>query len=135
METRKVTLDPGESQPVMFTYVPQQAKLYEAVINGLSGSFEAVGVEEYHTIPLVAGWNNNIVYDGHTGDIIMLTSNIIGLLTIYRYEPGTGVEGWTVFKPEWVTTHPEWNTLTLLEYGKEYYIEVETAQDWEVPNP
>lgn len=42
METRQVTLDPGESQVVAFTYTPQQARTYYVAINGLSGSFEAI---------------------------------------------------------------------------------------------
>lgn len=46
--TKKVTLDPGESQEVAFVYTPQEAKTYHVAINGLSGSFEAIlPVEEY----------------------------------------------------------------------------------------
>lgn len=131
IQTRVVTLDPGESQRVAFSYVPMEMGIYQAIVDGLSGSLQAIAPREYHTIPLVAGWNE-VVYDGHTGDIVILTNNIIGLLQIYRYEPGTGVEGWTTYIPGWP---PEFNTLTTLEYGKEYYINVETAQDWEVPNP
>lgn len=47
--TKRVTLDPSESQGVAFVYTPQEAKTYHVAINGLSGSFEATEapVEEY----------------------------------------------------------------------------------------
>jgi len=46
--TKRVTLDPSESQEVAFSYTPQEAKTYHVAINGLSGSFEAIlPVEEY----------------------------------------------------------------------------------------
>ena len=42
METKQVTLEPGESQQVVFGYTPETAKLYGVTIDGLAGSFEAV---------------------------------------------------------------------------------------------
>lgn len=46
--TKKITLDPGESQEVAFAYTPREAKTYHVAINGLSRSFEAIlPVEEY----------------------------------------------------------------------------------------
>lgn len=46
--TKRITLDPGESQGVAFSYTPMEAKTYHVAINGLSGSFEAIlPVEEY----------------------------------------------------------------------------------------
>jgi len=80
----------------------------------------------YHTIPLYAGWNN-IGYDGATGDIASLTSNIIGLEVIYLYEAGQ----WFYYNPSWPESQ---NTLLTLEYGKAYQIKVSTTQDWQVPN-
>ena len=82
---------------------------------------------EYITIPLYAGWND-IAYIGKTGDITMLTSNIVGLEMIYLYEAGT----WFWYNPSWPT---EANTLPTLEYGKAYWIKVTTDQAWEVPTP
>lgn len=42
MATQEVTLQPGESQVVSFQAVPQQAKVYQVSVNGLTGSFRAI---------------------------------------------------------------------------------------------
>ena len=44
METKQVTLNPGESKEVLFTYTPTKAKSYQVSVNGLVGSFEALGL-------------------------------------------------------------------------------------------
>ena len=49
------------------------------------------------------------------------------LVMVYGYKAGEGVEGWTVFNPEWAVTHPEWNTLTTLYQGRGYWLEVNAA--------
>ncbi len=49
------------------------------------------------------------------------------LVMAYGYKPGEGVQGWTVYNPEWATTHPEWNTLTMLYIGRGYWLEVDAV--------
>lgn len=39
---KTVSLNPGESKGVTFKFTPQQAKTYQVLLNGLSGSFVAV---------------------------------------------------------------------------------------------
>lgn len=51
-QTKKVTLDPGESQEVAFSYTPMEVKTYHGTVNGLSGSFEATIPEEAYIIKL-----------------------------------------------------------------------------------
>lgn len=38
---KSVSLNPGESKPVVFQFTPSQAKAYSVLVNGLSGSFVA----------------------------------------------------------------------------------------------
>ncbi|GAI40559.1 unnamed protein product, partial [marine sediment metagenome] len=45
-QTKKVTLNPGESQKVAFSYTPKEAKTYYVTIDGLSGSFKAIAAVE-----------------------------------------------------------------------------------------
>jgi hypothetical protein len=49
------------------------------------------------------------------------------LVIAYGYKASEGVAGWTVFNPDWVSTHPEWNTLTTLYRGRGYWIKVSEA--------
>jgi hypothetical protein len=43
---------------------------------------------------------------------------------VYGYYPGEGERGWTIFRPEWVNAHPEWNSLSDLHKGRGYWIKV-----------
>jgi len=43
MAEQSVTLEPGESKSVSFEAIPSKAKTYQVKVNGLSGSFLAVG--------------------------------------------------------------------------------------------
>jgi|GEM_PF-2523805 len=49
------------------------------------------------------------------------------LVLAYGFYPGEGVAGWTIYNPDWATTHPEWNTLTTLYKGRGYFIKVDSA--------
>lgn len=42
IQTKKVTLNPGEAQEVAFSYTPVEARTYYVTIDGLAGSFKAV---------------------------------------------------------------------------------------------
>ncbi|GAJ14467.1 unnamed protein product [marine sediment metagenome] len=53
METREVTLNPGASQEVIFTFTPEMAKDYAVSVNGLTGTFRA-----YCFIEVVASKNS-----------------------------------------------------------------------------
>lgn len=44
IQTKKVTLYPGETQEVAFSYTPVEARTYYVTIDGLSGSFKAVAL-------------------------------------------------------------------------------------------
>jgi len=44
MEGQVVTLDPGESQQIAFTFTPTQPGHYTVVVNGLAGSFEVIAI-------------------------------------------------------------------------------------------
>ncbi len=57
MATKTVTLDPGQSQKVAFTFTPTVAKIHLVSIDGLTGSFEAVAVE------IAAAITDAYVYD------------------------------------------------------------------------
>lgn len=46
------------------------------------------------------------------------------VLQVATFKAGEGVDGWTIYIPALVATHPEWNTLTTLYKGRAYRIEV-----------
>lgn len=48
MAEQQVTLQPGESQPVTFEAIPHEARTYQVSVNGLTGSFRAIGVAEFY---------------------------------------------------------------------------------------
>jgi len=50
IQTKEVTLGPGDSQEVAFTYTPAEAKTYLAIIDGLSGSFAAATTSSIYGI-------------------------------------------------------------------------------------
>jgi len=56
-----------------------------------------------------------------------LASIMDNLVMVYTYKAGEGVDGWTVYNPDWAVTHPEWNTLTTLLQGRGYWLEVDMA--------
>ncbi|MBA7611714.1 hypothetical protein ES703_18943 [subsurface metagenome] len=60
MATKTITLDPSESREVAFTFTPSVAKVHVVSVDGLSGSFQAlgpVGVAQIYTFrPLTSSW-------------------------------------------------------------------------------
>lgn len=42
MPTKEITLNPGQSGELLFTFTPSEAKVYSVSINGLAGSFTAL---------------------------------------------------------------------------------------------
>jgi len=51
---KMVTVNPGESKPVAFTFTPQQPRIYEVGIDGLYGSFSAVQAPPVDEVILVS---------------------------------------------------------------------------------
>ncbi|HCP60304.1 MAG TPA: hypothetical protein DIT43_01840 [Dehalococcoidia bacterium] len=83
----------------------------------------------YHYIRLAEQWNE-IVWDGPNMDVAEATACIIDLATVYHYVAATGE--WLVYNPTWPAGA---NTLHTLEYGKAYWVAVDTyPQDWLVPD-
>ena len=65
--------------------------------------------------PTTSGCENN------PATAVGLASIYDKLVIVYCYRQGEGVAGWTAYSPEWVGTHPEWNTLTTLYWGGGYW--------------
>lgn len=63
METKKVTLNPGDSQVVSFEVKPTVAKTYHVSVDGLTGSFEAISTAQ-------TGIIQGYVVDAETGEHI-----------------------------------------------------------------
>jgi len=73
METKQVTLQPGESQQVEFTYTPETVKFYSVKVNGLIGSFEAVGLPS--TDIVVSPMECNNIIEGMTSNCRVHVAN------------------------------------------------------------
>ena len=79
-----VTLNPGESKVVAFTFTPPIAKSYIVSVNGLSGSFMAmeVPVAEFQVTDLVIVPTE--VYVGEAVSISCVVTNIGGKAGSYE---------------------------------------------------
>jgi len=70
MAEQSITLNPGESRVVSFEAVPHEARTYQVLVDGLTGSFAAIAPPFYWLLPTghVPGrWNNaELAYDGWT---------------------------------------------------------------------
>lgn len=53
MAEQVVELAPGESKQVNFEAIPHEAKTYQVSVNGLTGSFKAVGVAKFYMPPVM----------------------------------------------------------------------------------
>lgn len=42
---------------------------------------------------------------------------------VYGFFPGEGINGWTVYNPQWIE-HPDWNTLKGMIQGRGYWLKV-----------
>lgn len=58
-----------------------------------------------------------------------LASIMDKLILAYGFKQGEGVGGWTIYNPAWASSHPEWNTLTVLYEQRGYWIRVSQACD------
>jgi len=114
MAEQTVELSPGESKQVSFEAIPHEAKTYQVLVNGLTGSFVAV-------IPPVASLRGTVlnsrgdpvertVYVGGTYERLDTTYRIVGYLQVTHSDPETGIfrfEGLPVGKIDiWVRDWP-----------------------------
>ncbi|GAH53069.1 unnamed protein product [marine sediment metagenome] len=87
MASKEVTLNPGESKVVTFEAIPSEARIYQVLVNGLTGSFVAVA-PFYWLLPTghidpENDWDNEPgAYDG--------------IIDTYA-ENWTGIEKWSGF--------------------------------------
>ena len=81
---KTVTLNPGESQVVGFSFTPSAAKSHVVSINGLTGSFTAleVPVAEFEVTDLVI--EPTEVYLGETVSISVRITNVGNLAGSYE---------------------------------------------------
>jgi len=72
MAEQSVTLNPGESRVVSFSATPREARTYQVLVDGLTGSFAATAPPFYWLLPTGHidsgnGWNDErLAYDGWT---------------------------------------------------------------------
>lgn len=78
MATKTVTLDPGESQEVAFTFTPTVAKVHQVSVDGLTGSFAVLAFPaEFVVSDLVISPSE--VYIGELVTISCLVTNVGGV--------------------------------------------------------
>jgi len=79
IQTKDVTVQPGESNVVAFGVTATMAKAYNVEIEGLHGSFEAIEIPaaEFEVTDLVI--TPSIVYVGQTVTITVTVTNIGGI--------------------------------------------------------
>lgn len=77
IETREVTLDPGQSSEVSFTFTPIEAKVHNVSVNGLTGSFAVIEFPaEFVVTDLII--TPSEVYVGEPVTISVLVTNVGG---------------------------------------------------------
>jgi len=85
MAEQTVTLQPGESKQVVFEAIPQQAKVYQVSIDGLTGSFVAV-------MPPVASLRGTVLHKDHSPAVNRL---VVISVTYEEYKAGKGLKTYT----------------------------------------
>lgn len=77
IQTKPVTLDPGESREVAFTFTPAVAKVHQVSIDGLTGSFVVLALPaEFVVTDLIISPSE--VYIGEPVTISCLVTNVGG---------------------------------------------------------
>lgn len=133
IETKKVTLDPSQSQRVAFSYTPQEARLYQAIVDSLSGNFQATIVEGAVLWNLAYGLDedpaavNICLYPADAVEVTLadIEYSMPDGLLIWGY----GLGGWQYYKKGWGA----YNTLEKLIPGEGYTVIVPTACVWAIP--
>ncbi len=87
MTTKKVTLDPGESREVAFTFTPTVAKVHVVSVDGLSGSFQALGRVELalsiNLEPATESPSPGVIYAGGMMGIRAIATNVGAVLAAF----------------------------------------------------
>lgn len=73
---KTVTLGPGESKVLGFTYTPGTAKGYSVSVDGLSGSFVAIEAPEAEFVVSDLTINPTEVYIGEPVSISVVVTNV-----------------------------------------------------------
>lgn len=77
IQTREVTLDPGQSSEVSFTFTPIEAKTHYVDVDGLTGNFAVIELPaEFVVTDLVI--TPSEVYVGEPVTISVLVTNVGG---------------------------------------------------------
>jgi len=79
MATKTVTLNPGESQVVAFTFTPTVAKVHEVSIDGLTGSFNVLELPAAEFVVSDLVISPSEVYVGEAVTISCLVTNVGGI--------------------------------------------------------
>ena len=81
---KTVSLNPGESKEVSFTFTPSVAKSYSVSVNGLSGTFVAIEHPEAEFVVSGLIITPDQVYIGQPVSISVVVSNTGGTAGIYE---------------------------------------------------
>ncbi|GAI51248.1 unnamed protein product, partial [marine sediment metagenome] len=73
MAQQTVDLNPGQSQQVSFEVVPTEAKVYQVVVDGLTGSFSAIAAPPVTFDPWVYDTNESCYIE--LEELIQATNN------------------------------------------------------------
>ena len=76
MATKTVTLDPGESQVVAFTFTPSVAKVHQVSVDGLTGSFAVLELPAAEFVVSNLIISPSAVYVGEPVTISCLVTNV-----------------------------------------------------------
>ncbi len=79
MATKTITLDPGESRTVAFTFTPSVAKVHVVSVDGLTGSFNVVGVPAAEFVVSDLVISPSEVYIGEPVTISVIVTNVGGV--------------------------------------------------------
>lgn len=79
-----VTLNPGESQPVTFSFTPGVARSYTVSVDGLVGSFVALEIPEAEFVVSDLVIEPSEVYLGQSVSISVVVTNIGTLAGSYE---------------------------------------------------
>ena len=79
MATKTVTLDPGESREVTFTFTPTVAKVHMVSVDGLTGSFNVLELPAAEFVVSDLVISPSEVYAGEPVTISCLVTNVGGV--------------------------------------------------------
>jgi len=144
MAEQTVTLQPGESKLVAFEAIPHEARQYQVSVDGLAGSFRAVGIAKFYMPPkmTISIWEHDIL-QWHYHEI-RCTVNITNLGTASgthtirwedRYDPPGAI--WRSGSKT-ITLGPgesyKWSIKGDIDFSRTNIYTCELYGDWETDN-